>query len=102
MSVTLPSTLQMLLGLYAYLLPLLLYVLWTTLVLWDLGRREDLRDSAVWLWAVGVFALPFLGPLAYLLLAGPRLAARVRWIALGGGIAYVVILGLGALLGGIA
>lgn len=102
MSVTLPSTLQMLLGLYAYLLPLLLYVLWTTLVLWDIGRREDLAGAGTWLWTAAAFALPFLGPLIYLLFAGPKIAPRVRMIALGGGAAYLVILGLGSLAGGIA
>ena len=49
MTVTLPSTLQMLLGLYAYLLPMLLYVLWSTLALWDLGQRNALSTAAVWI-----------------------------------------------------
>ena len=43
MNVTLPGRFQMILGLYAFLLPLLLYVLWTTLAFWDLGRRAETR-----------------------------------------------------------
>ena len=43
MNVTCPANLQMILGLYAFLLPLLLYVVWTTLALWDLGRRPRRR-----------------------------------------------------------
>jgi hypothetical protein len=101
MSVNLPTHLQMLLGLYAYLLPLLLYVLWTTLALWDLGRRDDLGTAAVWLWVIAAFALPFAGPLAYLLFAGPKLAARVKLIALGGAVAYLLVLGAGSMIGGI-
>ncbi len=50
MNVTMPSNLQMILGLYAYLLPLLLYVLWTTLALWDLGRRAETPATATWIW----------------------------------------------------
>jgi len=64
MNVTLPGYLQMLLALYGYLLPLLLYVVWSTLALWDLGRREGLSAGAVWLWALAVFLLPFAGALA--------------------------------------
>ncbi len=102
MSVTMPSNLQMLLGLYAYLLPLLLYVLWSTLALWDLGRREQLAVPVVWIWAVLIFVLPFVGALGYLLFGGARLAPRVRLLALGGGAAYFVVLALGAAIGGIS
>jgi hypothetical protein len=102
MSVTMPGNLQMLLGLYAYLLPLLLYVLWSTLALWDLGRRDQLPVPAVWVWALLIFALPFAGALGYLLFGGARLAPRVRLLALGGGAAYVVVLVLGAAIGGIS
>jgi hypothetical protein len=101
MSVTLPTSLQMLLGLYAYLLPLLLYVLWSTLALWDLGRRSELAATAVWIWAFSIFALPFLAALGYLFFGGARLAPRVKLLALGGGAAYLLILALGASIGGI-
>ena len=102
MSVTLPSGLQMLLGLYAYLLPLLLYVLWSTLALWDLGRRDELATPAIWIWAFSIFALPFVAALGYLLFGGARLAPRVRLLALGGGAAYLLVLALGASIGGIS
>jgi hypothetical protein len=101
MSVTLPSGLQMILGLYAYLLPMLLYVLWSTIALWDLARREELPTGRVWLWALLVFALPFLGALAYLFLGAPKLAPRVKLLALGGGAAYLLVLAVGAGIGGI-
>jgi Phospholipase_D-nuclease N-terminal len=95
-----PSTLQMLLGLYGYLLPMLLYVLWTTLALWDLGKRGDLGRGAVWCWTLAIFLLPFIGPIAYLLVAGGHIPARLRITALGGGVgAYAVVLLLGMLSG---
>ncbi len=102
MSVTMPSNLQMLLGLYAYLLPLLLYVLWSTLALWDLGRRDQLAAPAVWIWAFLIFALPFVAALGYLFVGGARLAPRVKLLALGGAAAYLVVLALGAVIGGIS
>jgi hypothetical protein len=101
MSVTLPSTLQMVLGLYAYLLPMLLYVLWSTLALWDLGRRNELATAKVWLWALLIFVLPFFGAAAYLLIGGAKLVPRAKVLALGGGAAYLLILVLGAAVGGI-
>jgi hypothetical protein len=102
MSVTMPGILQMILGLYAYLLPLLLYVLWSTLALWDLGRRDDLATTAVWIWALSIFALPFVAALGYLFFGGTRLAPRVKLLALGGGVAYLLVLVLGTSIGGIS
>jgi Phospholipase_D-nuclease N-terminal len=102
MSVTLPTGLQMLLGLYAYLLPMLLYVLWSTLALWDLARREEIAAAKLWIWAFLIFAVPFLAALAYLLIGGTSLKPRVKMLALGGGAAYLLVLALGAGIGGIS
>jgi|SRR5579871_379870 len=102
MNVTLPGNLQMILGLYAYLLPLLLYVLWTTLALWDLGRRTDTSVAMTWVWVFVILALPFLGPLVYLFLGGSKLTPRIRWIALGAGAAYLLVLALGVSIGGVS
>ena len=102
MSVTLPSSLQMILGLYAYLLPLLLYVLWSTLALWDLGQRKELTATAVWIWALLIFALPFVAALGYLFFGATRFAPRVKLLALGGGAAYLLILAIGSSIGGIS
>jgi Phospholipase_D-nuclease N-terminal len=102
MSVSLPTSLQMVLGLYAYLLPMLLYVLWSTIALWDLARRDELATARVWMWVFLVFALPFVGALAYLFLGAPKLAPRVKVLALGGGAAYLLVLAVGACIGGIS
>ena len=98
-----PSTAQLLLGLYAYLLPLLLYVLWSTLALWDLGRRPDARPGVVWGWALAVFLLPFVGPAAYLLRGEHALPRPLRLASVGGGVAvYLIVLAVGAGIGGIS
>jgi hypothetical protein len=81
-TIALPTVLQMLLGLYGYLLPTLLYVLWSTLA---------------------IFLLPFVGAIAYLLLGGGQMSQRSRIIAVGGGAAaYFLILLVGAAAGGVS
>jgi hypothetical protein len=102
-TVALPGTLQMLLGLYAYLIPLLLYGVWSTLALWDLGKSPARSAAAVWGWTAAIFLLPFLGPALYAALGGGGLSARMKWTAFGGGAAlYVVVLLMGAAAGGVA
>lgn len=97
-----PSLLQMLLGLLAFLLPVLLYVVWSALAFWDLGRRNDAGTATVWGWALAIFALPFLGAAAYLL-GGSRVPGALKLACVGGGIAvYGLVLGIGAAAGGIA
>lgn len=98
----LPSVLQMVLGLYGYLLPLLLYTLWTTLALWDVGHRKDLSPAMVWIWTAIVFLLPFLGPVAYLLLGRAQIGRTLKLLSIGGGTGlYLLVLLLGWTAGGI-
>lgn len=102
-TVALPTVLQMLLGLYAYLLPTLLYVLWSTLALWDLGRRPETRPAFTWSWTLAIFLLPFIGAIAYLLFGGGQTARRFGIVAVGGGAAaYLLILLLGVAAGGVS
>lgn len=102
-TLALPTVLQMVLGLYAYLLPMLLYVLWSTLSLWDLGQRAETRPAFTWGWAVAIFLLPFVGAIAYLFLGAAQTSRRSRIIAVGGGAAaYLLILLLGAAAGGVS
>jgi plastocyanin len=96
------SVWQALFGLYAYLLPFVLYTAWTSLALWDLARRDDLGRGATSAWVLVVFLVPFLGVLAYHVAGRPRLPAWLRAVVIGGGIAsYLVILAIGAVVGGI-
>ncbi len=98
----LPGLLQMVLGLYGYLLPLLLYVLWTTLALWDISRRKELGTGGLWGWCAAIYLLPGLGALAYVLAGGGEIQPNVKMTAVLGGIALlVVVLVVGHLAGGI-
>jgi hypothetical protein len=100
---TAPGFLVQLLALYAYLLPLLLYVLWSALALTDLSRRSEATAVKRGLWAAAVFFVPYLGAAAYLLLGGaqtPR--AQVRTLIGGGLAAYLLVLLVGLKVGGLA
>jgi hypothetical protein len=98
-----PSLLQMLLGLYGFLLPLVLYLVWSALALWDLGRRQEVGTVAVWGWALAIFLLPLLGALAYLLIGGSQVSRPLKLVTVAGGAGvYLLVLGLGASIGGIA
>ena len=102
-SVAGPSVLQMLLGLYGYLLPLLLYVVWSALALWDIGRRKDLSTAAVWVWVLVIFLVPGLGAAAYLFAGGSQVARPLKLATLvGGAAAYAIVLLIGRSIGGIS
>jgi len=96
------SAWQLIFGLYGYLLPFALFAAWIALAFWDLARRDDLGRGATIAWVAVVLIVPFLGVIAYHLLGRPKLPGWLRATMIGGGIAaYVVILGVGALIGGI-
>ena len=81
----------------------MLYAAWTSLAFWDLARRDDLSRGAILAWIAVVLLVPFLGVVAYHVLGRPKLPAWLRAAVVGGGVAaYLVILGIGALLGAIA
>jgi hypothetical protein len=98
-----PSSVQMLLGLYGFLLPLVLYVVWSALALWDIGRRTELRTGAVWGWALAIFAVPALGAAAYLLVGSAQISRQLKLATVAGGVAaYGLVLALGSAIGGIS
>ncbi len=89
-------------GLYAYLLPFVLYAAWVALAIWDLARREDLEKNATIGWIAAILVVPFFGVIAYHAAGKSPLPGWLRGTVVGGGIAaYLVILGIGAVLGGV-
>jgi hypothetical protein len=90
-------------GRYDYLLPFVLYAAWVSLALWDLARRDDLGRTATIAWILVVLVVPFLGVLAYHIAGrSPRLPGWLRATVVAGGIAsYLLVLAVGAMLGGI-
>lgn len=97
-----PSPWQLLFGLYGYLLPFVLYAAWTSLAFWDLARREDASRSARLGWIAVILLIPFLGVIAYHAVGKSSIPLWLRAAVVGGGLAaYLLVLGLGAIIGGI-
>jgi len=92
---------SLLLGLYGYVLPFVLYATWVAIAMWDLIRRdgEPMRSRTGWM-AV-VLLVPFLGPLLYFAFGGSSIPAPFRLMLTAGGVlAYLAFLVIGALVGG--
>jgi plastocyanin len=89
-------------GLYGYLLPFVLLAAWTGLALWDMTRREDLSKGATVGWVATILLVPFVGPILYYVLARSPIPAWQRALYVGGGLgAYLVILVVGLVVGGV-
>lgn len=102
MGVSFASAAGVFFGLYAYVLPLVLYTSWVVLALWDLSRRDDLSRGKAIGWMAAVLVVPFLGVLAYHVLGKSSIPAWQRWVFIVGGLAvYALFLGLGLIVGGI-
>lgn len=85
---------HVLFGIYAYLLPILLYAMWASLSLMDLSitTRADGRAG----WCVAVLLVPLIGGAYYLLARATMLSRRARYAAVGAGLlAWLVPLAYG-------
>jgi hypothetical protein len=103
MGVTFASTIGGILGLYAYVLPLVLYAAWVVIAMWEIiTKRDDLSRGAAVGWILAILIVPFLGVVAYYVLGKSQIPVAFRWVLLAGGIgAYALFLALGLLVGGV-
>jgi len=90
-------------GLYAYVLPLVLYATWVAIAVWEIvTKREDLSRGAGIGWILTILIVPFLGVIAYYIFGKSQIPAAYRWVLLAGGIgAYLIFLVLGLVVGGV-
>ncbi|HEX2089792.1 MAG TPA: right-handed parallel beta-helix repeat-containing protein [Actinomycetota bacterium] len=79
-----PTWWALLLGMYAYILPLALYVTWVAIAVWDLVRRDE-RNSFRIAWMIVIFAVPFLGPVLYYVWGRTEISRSVRIMLVVGG-----------------
>src|ERR671922_1401373 len=92
---------SLLLGLYGYVLPFVLYATWVAVAMWDLIRRETEPTSTRIGWIAVVLLIPFVGPLLYYAMGRSPIPASMRLaLTAGGALAYLVFVGLGVVLGG--
>jgi plastocyanin len=92
---------SLLLGLYGYILPFVLYAAWVAISMWDLIRREADSIPERVRWMAVVLLVPFAGPLLYFGFGRSSIPSQLRlMLTVGGVLAYVVFLVLGLLFGG--
>jgi len=89
-----------LLGLYAYALPLILYSAWISIALWDLVRQDAVPNRTRVMWMLVVIAVPLFGPIAYYALGRSPIQRSLRMMLVAGGLSiYFAITALAVLLG---
>ncbi len=89
----------LLIGMYGYVLPLILYTAWVVIAIWDLVRREDMGSNARLAWTAVVIIVPLIGPLAYLFAGRSPIPLAMRLLlTVGGIVAYLAFFALGFLL----
>jgi hypothetical protein len=81
-----------LLGLYAYALPLILYSAWVSIALWDLVRQDAVPNRTRVLWMLVVIVVPLLGPIAYYTLGRSPIQRSLRVMLVAGGLGIYVAL----------
>jgi plastocyanin len=81
-----------LIGLYAYVLPLILYTAWVSIALWDLVRQEAVPNRTRVLWMLAVLVIPLLGPIAYYALGRSPIQRSLRVMLVAGGLAIYLAL----------
>ena len=102
MGVSMASAAGVFFGLYAYVLPLVLYTSWVVIAIWDLSRREELTRGKAIAWMAVILIIPFLGVIAYYVFGKSTIPVWQRWTFLAGGMAiYLLFLALGMVVGGI-
>ncbi len=93
------GALEVVIGLYATVLPFAVLGAWLAVALWDVAvrvRNEDLARGGAVGWSAVVLFVPVVGAAAYLLAS----ASLPRWLGVtyvgGGVLAYLLVLGVAA------
>ena len=71
---------SLLIGLYGYVLPGILYAAWVTIALWDLIGRESPTISFRARWMAVVLLAPFAGPLLYFAFGRSPIPSQLRLV----------------------
>jgi hypothetical protein len=89
-----------LIGLYAYVLPLILYSAWVSIALWDLVRQDAVPNRTRLLWMLVVLVIPLAGPISYYAFGRSPIQRSLRvTLIVGGLVAYVALTTLAIALG---
>ena len=100
-SLAAPTWWSLLLATYAYLLPLILYVAWVSIAMWDTIRQESMPNRRRIGWMAIVLLVPFVGPILYYAIGRSPIPRSVRVMLVAGAMGiYVLFAALSVLLGG--
>jgi plastocyanin len=90
-----------LIGVYGYVLPLILVAAWVTIALWDLLRQEQVPQGRKLIWMAVILLIPFLGPIIYFAFGRSPIPAPVRVMLTAGAFGiYLIFAVIGALAAG--
>jgi len=96
-----PTWWSLLLATYAYLLPLILYVAWVSIAIWDLVRQETVANRRRVGWMAIILLVPLLGPILYYVFGRSPIPRSLRTMLVAGALGiYVVIAALAVVIGG--
>jgi hypothetical protein len=96
-----PTWWGLLLATYAYLLPLILYVAWVSIAIWDLVRQEGATNRRRIGWMAVVLVVPLLGPILYYVMGRSPIPRSLRTMLVAGGLGiYILLAALTVLVGG--
>ncbi len=76
---------SLLIGLYGYVLPFVLYASWVAIALWDVIRQEAQPLTQRTRWMLIVLVVPFIGPLLYFAFGRSPIPRQLRLILTAGG-----------------
>jgi parallel beta-helix repeat protein len=89
---------ELLIGIYGYILPFVLFATWMAVAMWDLIRQESAPMPHRARWMLIVLIVPFIGPLLYFAFGRSPIPRQLRLVLTAGGIvAYLLFLSLGVL-----
>jgi plastocyanin len=87
-----PTWWGLLLATYAYLLPLILYVAWVSIAIWDLIRQEGVADRRRIGWMAAVLLVPLLGPILYYIVGRSPIPRSLRTMLVAGGMGIYILI----------
>ncbi|MEP6759391.1 MAG: plastocyanin/azurin family copper-binding protein [Actinomycetota bacterium] len=89
----------LLIGLYGYVLPFVLYATWVAVAMWDLIRQESAPMPHRARWMLVILLVPFIGPLLYYGFGHSPIPRQLRLVlTVGGIVVYLLFLVLGTLI----
>lgn len=79
---------------YSYYLPIILYVLWTPLCLYDLGKKDESDNKASIFWTLLIIVIPWLGSLLYMISGKSKIPLYHRYLLILPGLILILLFGI--------